>query len=495
MIRIETVSDPNNGSDPANFERFHELMWEMFPHIREACELREFNGSLLLKWEGSGADGAGSGASEAGSEACEAGSGSGKFGNGGGNSEHGCGKPEAGVSKSGSGNGKSESVGDKCDGGDKSKNESELPVLFMNHHDVVPADPDGWKYPPFSGELAEGKIWGRGTLDDKGGLYAMFQAAEELAAEGFRPERTIYFETACNEETFGQGAREISEWLRENGIRFEMVFDEGGDIVKEPMAGAKGTFAMVGVGEKSVVNLKFIARSEGGHASTPGKNTPLVRLGKFMSYVEKHQIFDVELNQATAEMLKRMGPYMGKTGKLMENADKMRKPLGTLMPKFGAAAGALVSTTIAFTMAGGGEAPNVIPHEVWVIGDMRCSHHQGMESSIKAITKAAKKFGLEIEISEQSVESGITDFRGKAFRLVEEAVAATVPGVDTCAPYVMNGGSDSRYFSKVCDQCIRFLPFKIDNEQMDSIHGINECVDADTLVPAVDYYRYMLRHV
>ena len=52
MIRIETVSDPQNASDPENFKRFHELMWELFPHIREACELKEFNGSLLLRWKG-----------------------------------------------------------------------------------------------------------------------------------------------------------------------------------------------------------------------------------------------------------------------------------------------------------------------------------------------------------------------------------------------------------------------------------------------------------
>ena len=134
MIRIDTVSDPNNGSDPENFAKFRELMRELFPHIWDVCETREFDGSLLMKWNG--------------------------------------------------------------------KDESVMPVLFMNHYDVVPASGE-WKHPPFSGEIADGKIWGRGTLDDKGGLFAMLQAADELAAEGFEPERTIYFETACNEETYG----------------------------------------------------------------------------------------------------------------------------------------------------------------------------------------------------------------------------------------------------------------------------------------------------
>ena len=427
MIRIETVSDPQNASDPENFKKFHELMWELFPHIRDACGMKEFNGSLLLRWKGT--------------------------------------------------------------------DEKLAPVLFMNHHDVVPARPEGWKYPPFSGEVAEGKIWGRGTLDDKSGLWAMLQAADELASEGFVPKRDIYFETACNEETFGQGADEISTWLEDNGIRPEMVFDEGGDIVHEPIGGADGNIAMIGIGEKSVVNLRFTARSEGGHASTPGRDTPIVRLGKFMAYVEDHSVFNVRMSPATAEMLKRIAPFMGTAGKILDKADRLRWPLSRLMPLLGPAAGALVSTTIAFTITGGGEAPNAIPREAWVVGDMRCSHHQGKAGSIAAITKIAKKFDLDVEIIEEGVESRLTDYRGKAFRLVEEAVRATIPNVDTCAPYIMTGGSDSRYFDKVCDQCIRFLPFLISNEQMDTIHGVNECLDIATLVPAVDYYRYMLQHV
>lgn len=426
MIRIDTVSDPENGSCPENFVKFRELLWDLFPHIKDACKVMDFDGSVLMKWEGRDAKAA--------------------------------------------------------------------PVLFMNHYDVVPASGD-WRYPPFSGELAEGKIWGRGALDNKGGLFAMLQAADELAAEGYAPERTIYFESACNEETLGQGSDQISSWLTGQGVRLDMVFDEGGDVLREPLSGVKGTFAMIGVAEKSIVNLKFTARSDGGHASTPGKDTPLVRLGKFMAYVDRHRVFDVELAPAIVEMLRRFAPYMGKKGRLLENAGKMRRPLGTLMPLLGPTANSLVTTTIAFTMTGGGEAVNVIPREAWVIGDMRCSHHQGKVDSIKEITKTANKFGIDVEITDESIESSVTDFSGKAFRLVEEAVAATLPHVDACAPFIMTGASDARFFGRLSDQCIRFLPFLISDEQMDSIHGVNECLDADNLVPAVEYYRYMLTHV
>ena len=189
MIRIETVSDPDCGSSPENFAEFRELLWELFPAVKENCELREFDGALLLKWKGSDL--------------------------------------------------------------------TRMPVLFMNHYDVVPARAEDWKYPPFAADIADGKMWGRGTLDDKAGLWAMFEAANELISEGFVPAADIWFEADCTEETFGTGAQAVASWLQGQGMRFGMVLDEGGDIVREPISGAKGTFAMIGVGEKSVVNLKL----------------------------------------------------------------------------------------------------------------------------------------------------------------------------------------------------------------------------------------------
>ena len=96
------------------------------------------------------------------------------------------------------------------------------PVLLMNHQDVVEASGE-WKYPPFSGTIAEGRVWGRGTLDTKGGLCTMLTAADELAREGFTPRRDTYFVSTCTEETGGEGGNAISNLLKERGIQFYMV--------------------------------------------------------------------------------------------------------------------------------------------------------------------------------------------------------------------------------------------------------------------------------
>ena len=368
---------------------------------------------------------------------------------------------------------------------------SEKPILLMNHQDVVEA-PGGWKYPPFSGTIADRKLWGRGALDTKGGLWAMLQAANELAADGFRPQHDVYFMSGCNEETDGSGAEEISRILQQRGIRFAMVLDEGGMIMHEPIGGANGTFAMVGVGEKGCVDLKFIAKSAGGHASTPGKNTPLVRLGKFMAAVERSNIFKADISPAVAEMFKRISTTMKQPLRFVLGHPGLFEPLLLkVIPSVSATAGAMLKTTVAFTMASGSEGFNVLPHEAWVVGNMRFSHHQGEKDSISAIKKLAKKYDLETVVLEPGFTSPLSDYHTDAFALIEKAISTVFPGVIT-SPYVMNGASDCRFMSRVSDNCLRFAPFQITDKQMDSIHGIDENVDLKSLVPAVEFYKYII---
>lgn len=368
------------------------------------------------------------------------------------------------------------------------------PVLFMNHHDVV-AVGGQWSHPPFAGEIADGKLWGRGTLDTKGGLFGMLQAAEELAAEGFVPQTDVYFVSACTEETTGIGADQISRALAERGLRFSMVLDEGGMILYEPIGGAKARFAMVGMGEKGTAELRFIARGNGGHSSTPEKDTPLVRLGRFMADVDSSNVFEVKISPVIREMLRRLAPSMsGALKSVFANPDKFDPVLKLVMPKTSPTARALVQTTIAFTMAKGSDARNVIPAEASVVASMRVSHHQGYESSLAAIRRRAEKYGLETEVLMPALESGLADYNSESFRLIQESVDSAFPGVAT-VPYIMTGGSDARFMSRVCDNCFRFVPFIIDHRQMESIHGVDENVDIATLAPAVDFYKNLMRKV
>ena len=371
---------------------------------------------------------------------------------------------------------------------------SAAPVMLMNHHDVVEA-PGNWTYPPFSGTISDGKLWGRGTLDTKCGLWAMLQAAEELIQDGFTPSRDIYFVSACTEETDGSGAQAISAELKHRGIRFDLVLDEGGMILEEPIGGAKGTFAMIGLGEKGCADLKFIARSSGGHASTPGKNTPLVRLGRFMAAAENADLFRADMHPVVQEMFRRIAATMAQPLKfILRHPGWFKKWLLKLIPEVSDPAGAMLKTTLAFTMARGSEGSNVLPQEAWVMGNMRYSHHQGGENSIAAVRALAEKYDIETVVVDPGFSSPISDYRSEGFQLVERAVAAIFPGVIP-SPYLMTGASDSRYMSRICDTCIRFAPVFVSETQMDGIHGIDENVDLSALAPAVDFYKYILTEV
>jgi carboxypeptidase PM20D1 len=266
-------------------------------------------------------------------------------------------------------------------------------------------------------------------------------------------------------------------------------------ILEEPMAGAKGSFAMIGLGEKGCADLKFIARSSGGHASTPGKNTPLVRLGRFMVAAEKEKLFPADMHPVIQEMLRRISGTMSQPLKFILGYSKcFRGLLVKVIPMVSETAGAMLKTTLAFTMAKGSDGSNVLPQEAWVMGNMRFSHHQGGERSIEAVRALAAKYDIETVVVDPGFSSPMSDYRSEGFQLVERAVAAVFPGVIP-SPYLMTGASDSRYMGRICDTCIRFAPIPITEAQMASIHGIDENVDLSALAPAVDFYKFILAEV
>ncbi|MRS04299.1 M20/M25/M40 family metallo-hydrolase, partial [bacterium] len=110
------------------------------------------------------------------------------------------------------------------------KDASLNPVVFMAHQDVVPADEytiDQWTYPPFSGKIADGFIWGRGTMDIKCQMISAFESVEALLAAKYKPDRTVILTFSHNEEVLGTGAMAVVQHLKAKGIRVEAVIDEG----------------------------------------------------------------------------------------------------------------------------------------------------------------------------------------------------------------------------------------------------------------------------
>lgn len=367
------------------------------------------------------------------------------------------------------------------------------PILLMSHQDVVEATGD-WKHEPFSGDIDEkGCVWGRGTVDTKGSLFCIFSALEELIWEGYEPECDVYIASSCTEEISGEGAPLIAKYLKDQGVQLALLLDEGGMIVEEPVGGVKGLYGMVGVVEKGYGDVKFVAKSNGGHASAPGKNTPLVRLGKFMAEIDKNNPFTAKLTPTVREMFRRMTPNMTFGMRVIfANLWLFEGLLLKLLPAISPAAAAMTRTTIAFTTAKGADGLNVLPQEAYVTANMRFIHHQPNKDSIALLGEIAKKYQIETEALYNDEPCPIVDYKSDAFHLIEDVAAEIYPGVGIC-PYTMTGGTDAKFYKEICQNAMRFAPIYIDAQQYSSIHGINENIYQGALTKAVDFYKAIIK--
>ena len=369
---------------------------------------------------------------------------------------------------------------------------ADKPIVLMGHQDVVPAEGE-WEHEPFSGDIEDGKIWGRGSADTKCSVMAFFQAVEELLSEGYVPEQDVYLSASNTEEVGGEGCPKLVDELEKRGVKPFLVNDEGGSIVTEPMAGIKGNYAMIGVLEKGQGNLIVSARSNGGHSSYPPKDSPIVRLSRFICALDRHSPMRSEMNRQAKEMFAEMAPYGPFWMRLLFGNLWLFRPLLTaLMPSISPQAAALLRTTVAPTMQTGSDGCNVLPQEATVTLNLRFIPHQDMDESIEAIRTLAEKFDLEVRVLDAYPSCEPVDSESEAFRFAESVINEVFPSLP-CIPYVMTGGTDARFYQRICRDCIRFSPVVYGPAQMKGMHGLNEYLDTCSLPGAVDYYKTLIR--
>ena len=377
----------------------------------------------------------------------------------------------------------------------KGADDSKLPVLFMGHQDVVPASDEGWSVPAYSGVVKEdGCLYGRGTLDCKGTMYVQMQAVEELLEEGFVPPCDVYLEYSINEETGGDGAAAAMRHLRDLGIRFAFVLDEGGAVIDEAVPGMNKPYAVVGVTEKGYMDVKITARGKGGHSSTPPRNTPAARLYAFANEIERKRPFKKKMIPEVKEMFRQMAPaFSGPLRFLLGNLWLTKPLVIAAMPMVSPFGEALMATTCCFTMMRGSDAANVIPKEPYLIANLRCSVHQNCEESLNVLKKYGKKYGLEFEVLLSRDASPVSDIHSPAFAFVEKTIRAHFPDAGV-APYLIMGGTDCRHFHALSDTALRFAPVRMTNEQNASCHAVDENVTLSALVEGVAFYKRLLEN-
>ena len=199
------------------------------------------------------------------------------------------------------------------------------PVLLAAHYDVVPIPPgslERWDYDPFAGEIADGYVWGRGTLDNKGALIALLTAAETLVGQGFAPKRTIYFSFGGDEEIGGTGAKAVAAYLNGQGVKLAWALDEGSFVLDGIIPGLDQPVASINLSEKGYMTARLVATGAGGHSSMPPRVTAVGELAGALDRLQKAPV-PGGLTDVSATFFDTLGRYFPFGQRIVAQAQKV----------------------------------------------------------------------------------------------------------------------------------------------------------------------------
>ncbi len=366
------------------------------------------------------------------------------------------------------------------------------PSVMMAHYDVVPVNEDQWEKDPFCGEIENGVLWGRGTLDTKVTMNAVLSAADTLITKGFVPENDIYFAFSGGEEINGKGASNIVDWFEERNIDLGLVVDEGGGVVENVFPGVKAPCGVVGIAEKGMMNAIFTVKSQGGHASAPKPHTPVGILSKACCKLEANP-FPMHVTKPAAEMFDTLGRHSTFLYKIIfANFGIFKGVLDLLGKKSGGEINALLRTTVAFTQMEGSTAPNVIPPQATMVANLRLNPADTVESAKARLEKIIDDENVTVTVGSHMNPSRISQTDCDAWKKVEKAVAETWKGC-LVAPYLMVQCSDCRHYGRISDKVYRFSGMGLTAEERATIHGNNERIRLDAVKRAVEFYLRLIK--
>lgn len=373
------------------------------------------------------------------------------------------------------------------------------PILLTAHMDVVPANAAEWHVDPFKGEVKDGFIWGRGTLDDKGSLFSILEAVEHLIENGYQPERTLYLGFGDDEEAGTPagltGAKMIAEYLKTKGIHPETVLDEGGVIMDGDASLIKGKpIGLIGVAEKGFLTLKITATGPGGHSMMPPNDTTIFLLSRALNAID-HDRFPSSLDGTVSLTFDYLGPEMPFGQKLVfANRWLFGGLIISQLEKTGLTA-AMLHTTIAPTVIQGGSKESVLPTSAFALVNLRIMPGQTSQEVIEHVKKSISDPRISVEpyggvIHEATPLSGLND---KGYVLLAQTIRETYPDV-MVAPVLMTGSTDSRYYKDVADDIYRFSPYVYAPGDMNRPHGLNERISIDSYIHMIQFYVRFIRN-
>ena len=354
-----------------------------------------------------------------------------------------------------------------------------LKPLVLNHHmDVVPADPDQWSHPPFSGEVAEGYVWGRGTLDTKSLGIMHLVALEQLRREGAIFRRPVIFLAVPDEEVGGEKGM---AWLVEHhaeDLDPEWVWDEGGMGLR--MQGGRVMFG-IAVAEKQVMWLRLVARGESGHGSLPNPDNANARLSRALTRIAD-QRSRLRTNDVTRLMLARLATTRSFPASML-----LRHAGNPLIMRLVASRvassklfAAMLQDTINITTLEAGYKTNVVPERAEATLDCRLLPDTDPGQFLAELRRTIADEKVEIETIEEPMPVRVAPLIGGFMDAVVAAAERHIPDA-VAVPLQMPGASDSRFWRAIGVPTFGVGPYVIDESDVKRIHGVDERISIDNL--------------
>jgi carboxypeptidase PM20D1 len=363
--------------------------------------------------------------------------------------------------------------------------------------DVVPVDPSterGWTYPPFSGRIADGYIWGRGAMDDKISVLGLLEAVEHLLREGFQPQRTIYLAFGHDEEIGGQnGAAKIAALLRDRQVGLDFVLDEGGNVTDGIVAGISSPVALIGIAEKGYLNLELTVNSPGGHASTPPAHTAIGILSSAIHKLERAS-FPSRLTEPTRKLFEFIGSEMGSAQRVMVANLWLFEPWVRQQMENSPLAGAMIRTTQAATIFEAGIKENILPVRARVVINYRLLPGETAETVVEHVRKIIANPQIEVtQLRPSFGPSPVSDTESDSFTLLQRTIRQIAPHA-IVAPFLLVAATDSRYYLPLTKNIYRFLPITIRAEDAKRYHGVDERVSVSDYEQCVRFFIQLIRN-
>lgn len=374
---------------------------------------------------------------------------------------------------------------------------TQSPLMLMGHYDVVPIEEgteEEWSQPPFGGVQEDGYLWGRGTLDDKGGTLSAFEAVEYLLGTGYQPEQTVYIAANHDEEIGGErGAKQVAELLMERGVSLDFLVDEGMPVAEEVIQGIESPLAMIGVAEKGSLTLKLEVVREGGHASMPPRQTAIGELSSAVHDLKRNQMpgrFG-DLLQRSFEPVSSELPFVYRMG--LANLWLFRPVIESRLSGI-SHTNAAMRTTIAPTIFQAGMKTNVLPAHAEAILNFRIHPQDSVEGVVDHVQSTIENPDVEIQkLGTAREASFVSDLEKRSYKNVRQSIWETFGEVPV-APSMFVAATDSRFFHDLTKDIYRFRPIRARPSDRTRLHGTDERIAIDNYLEMVHFQIRLLRN-